>query len=150
MIRPAIASDVPELARLGALFFAESGYGAMMPADPEGLERNLAVFLASPHCHFFMVEVGDRAVGAAAFGLLPAFPAPSTLQATELFWFIEPEYRGRFGPLLLEAIEEAAADLGAGVMSMIALEAARGATVGRLFERRGYRLVERAYMRRLS
>jgi len=150
MIRRAMLDDVPELARLGGLFFAESGYADMMPPDPAGLADNLAAFMQAPACHFLVVEVGGRMVGAAGFAILPAFPAPATIQATELFWFMEPEYRGPFGPLLLEAMEEEAAALGAGVISMIALEAARGAVVGRLYERRGYRLVERAYMRRLT
>lgn len=77
-------------------------------------------------------------------GLVNPFVFGDDLVATEIAWWIEPEHRGNHvGVDLLNAFEGWAKDVGCSLVTMISLDDRLGA----YYERTGYKLYERAYMK---
>ena len=71
--------------------------------------------------------------------------------ASELFWWIEPEYRGAaLGEALLMGIEAAAKAAGVTFFNMIALNAVDPERVAAIYLKRGYKLAEWSFMKDLS
>lgn len=63
--------------------------------------------------------------------------------AQELFWWSE----GRAGLRLLSALEDAVRAAGAASLVMISLQAVDPEPTGRIYERRGFRLLEHGYIK---
>lgn len=69
---------------------------------------------------------------------------PLKKMATELAWWVEPQYRQTsIGKELLDAFEEWAKNTGCELVTMVCLDD----LLGKYYERRGYSLKERAYMK---
>jgi GNAT superfamily N-acetyltransferase len=64
--------------------------------------------------------------------------------ATEIGWYVSPDERGKeAGKQLLEAFEYWAQKVGCKYITMISLDD----RVGKFYEKKGYSLLERAYMK---
>jgi hypothetical protein len=77
----------------------------------------------------------------------PAFFNASYTLASEFFWWVDPDARGRLGIDLLNALEAAAEQAGAHSLTMMTLEAVNPERTGRLYQRRGYRPQEHHYIK---
>ena len=142
MIRPANDSDLAWILAEGKRFFDASGYGAVCTYRPEDVAKTLL------RCQIVLVDDQHRAMAAA--GLFPAFMDSQTLMAQELFWWVSPEHRGTGVAIeLLEAMENAAKQLGARAMLMLCIDRLDGNKVAGIYKRRGYRAAERLFMRKL-
>jgi GNAT superfamily N-acetyltransferase len=84
-------------------------------------------------------------------GMLAAVINPFILDmtksmATEIAWWVEPEYRDKgLGQELLEGFEIWAAGQGCNLMSMVGLSD----DLGKYYEKSGYKLYERAYIKEI-
>jgi len=79
-------------------------------------------------------------------GMLSEFIYGDCLIATELAWWVDPEYRGTSeGKELLTSFEGWAKDKGCKYITMISLDEG----LGKYYEKCGYLLTERSYMREL-
>ena len=76
-------------------------------------------------------------------------PFNGKLMAVEMFWFVLPGKRGH-GLRLLDAFENWAEQIGVQMVAMIHLEALSPATLEKLYVRRGYKLVERNYIKEID
>lgn len=78
-------------------------------------------------------------------GMVTPFPFSTDFLATELAWWVEPEARQEgLGTKLLEAFEYWAREkAGCRLISMSSLDD----KVGEMYEKQGYKLYERAYMK---
>lgn len=64
--------------------------------------------------------------------------------ATEVAWWVEPEHRkSKIGPQLLEYFEYWAKVVGCTMVTMISIDD----TLGKYYEKQGYTLTERSYMK---
>lgn len=80
-------------------------------------------------------------------GLLVPFPYnQNILVAQELFWWVAPDSRGG-GMALLDAFEDEAEMRGAGIVAMSLMEEMKGEVLSRIYERRGYKLNERSFLK---
>jgi GNAT superfamily N-acetyltransferase len=146
MIRPAEERDVPFLVAMGRDFYEASGYAGLAPYDGASAAAHVRFLMA--HGLLLVAEDAGQVVGAIGAAIAPfPFNQAHTL-AAELFWWLDPQHRGH-GPALVDAFEAAAREKGCSATAMMALEAQRPEMVGRLYERRGYRLVEHSYLRGL-
>ncbi len=149
MIRPATHDDVPALVELLAPFFDASGMAKVASWCPDSLSASLQSMIDLPSAILLVALSGGVPVGVAGAMTFPAYWNRAALIGQETFWWALPEHRGTVGPAMLEAMEEAARDLGCQAFLMVCLEALRPAAVGKLYERRGYTALEHSYVRSL-
>lgn len=145
MIREATPEDIPRLVAMGERFLADTVYRTRgVAGDPDAMTRTVELLLAHDHGAVFVATYNGTVVG--MIGLL-VFEHPITGAATasELFWWMEPEYRGRGGSgvKLLKRAERWARDAGARTVHMIAPTP----EIETLYRRLGYGYLEATYQR---
>ncbi len=151
MIRPAVISDLSRLEGMGARFFAASGLDRWFRYKPRCFSQVCANFMAVDQA---VILVGEGPIGAVAMAAAMAYPCwfdAEHLTAQELFWWVEPDYRG--GPMgagLRNGLEDWARDKGCLTMEMGALEASRPEALAHLYQRKGYGPKERIFCKRLT
>lgn len=144
MIRPATESDIPALVEMGRRFFDASGYEDITEYDPETVTRTFHLLMNGG---VLLVVDSDGVVGAAGAMVYPFYFNAAHMTGQELFWWVDPEYRG-VGNDLRKALETAVQEKGAKSFSMIALERLNPELVGALYRRAGYRASEHSYIKR--
>lgn len=145
MIRRATGRDVEGILRMGLRFHAESRYAAAMTPNVEQLARLLEYLLEFGF--LLVLERNGDVVGMLAAHALPN-PVSGELVASEVAWWVDPEYRGGSGAVrMLVEFEEWAEERGAFLVQMIA---PAGSSIGRLYMRRGYEQLETTWQRRLA
>lgn len=149
MIRLASKADVPVIARLGTLFFVEAGWSDVAEWDHDSIMRTLEHMVASDDGILLVAETDGKIIGMAGGLVFPLYFNHAHKSGQELFWWIAPEHRGGVGARMLDRLEQEARDRGAKSWAMIALAKVRPESVGKLYERRGYRASERSYIKAL-
>lgn len=145
MIRPATLDDVPRLVEMGRAFLRTPPYAGLFADAPEVLETLIQTLIAGDATTVLVVAQGDGlVVGAIGLLVAPHF-ASGDLLASEVFWYMDPAHRGA-GVRLLRAAERWAVAFGAVGVSMVAPNDRLGA----VYERWGYQLLERSYLRRFD
>lgn len=129
---------------MGRAFHAVTGVADLIPLDGPTLERTFLQLI--DHGVILVVEGEDGLVGATGALLHPHYFNANHLTGQELFWWIDPEHRGAGGKLF-DALEAWVREQGASSFTMIALEALEAERVGKIYRRRGYRPVERSFVR---
>lgn len=138
MIRDATEHDIPWLLEVGERFASRANLSETVKLDLPSLENTLR----------FLIDQGILIRGEHGTIGGMVFPHPFNANvkcASELFWWSE----GREGLLLLSAFEASAKALGASLSAMIALQAVEPERTAKVFLRRGYRLLERQYIKEL-
>ena len=139
-MRDASAADIPHIVDLGERMAARAGLQGHVGYDRESVAQTLAQLIESPDGILICSDTGM--IG----GICHPHPFNLGVKAgQELFWYSE----GEDGLQLLEACEAKAKALGCQFWTMICEETLRPKAVGRLYERRGYRLLEHSYIREL-
>lgn len=146
MIRQAAPSDLPELLRMGTAFHAVTGVADLIPLDAGTLTNTFLNLIENDDAALLVMEGDEGLVGATGALLHPHYFNAAHKTGQELFWWIDPEHRGA-GAILFDALEAWVRERGAQTFSMIALEALEAERVGLIYRRRGYRPVERSYLR---
>lgn len=136
MIWEATSADIPALMDMGRKFAAKACLAESVGYDEASAETTFGLMIESPHYVILMSEAGT--IGGAA---VPHPFNASHIMAQELFWWAESG-----GLQLLAAFEEWAAAR-AGSVRMACLEAASPDRVAKIYERRGYRPLERGFIR---
>ena len=137
MIREATEADIPRLLDMGARFAERAGLVDHVGYNPDDMADTFRLMIESEHAVIFIGESG--AIGG------HASPHPFNRAhwvAQEIFWWSE----GREGLRLLQAYEDWAAERCQSV-GMITLEAVEPDRTARLFERKGYRPLERTFLK---
>lgn len=147
MIRAATPADLPEIARLGALFHASAGWDEIAYNEAD-CAASLAALMESG-IFLCMVAETDAIVGMAAGVISPVYFNRAHMSGEELFWWVSDGAPQMTGIRLLEALESAARDAGCQTWQMKALARLGGDRMTRLYERRGYRASERLFIREL-
>lgn len=147
MIRAATHADIPDIARLGALFHAQAGWDEI-GYNVSDCERSLFNFMAMPS---FICLVADHGgiVGMASGITAPVYFNHSHMSGEELFWWVSPDAPQMTGIRLLDALEKQAKDKGCQTWQMKALARLGGERMIKLFERKGYRASEQSFIKEL-
>lgn len=134
MIREAKHDDIPAMLEMGRKFADRSGVEVGFCRD------SVAALLAG------LIDNGICLFGPDCMAGAILFDHPfnrSHRAAQELFWWSE----GRNGLRLLDALERAVRASGANSLTMITLEAVSPEATGRLYARKGFRVLEHSYMK---
>lgn len=129
---------------MGTRFVAETVYAGRLAVNPVALTRTFGLLIDSDVGALFVSERDGHVVG--MIGLL-VFEHPFTGEraAHELFWWMEPEFRGT-GLRLLKVAEQWARDAGARHLHMVAPTR----EVEHVYERLGYGYLEAAYQKAMA
>lgn len=145
MIRDATVNDIPALLDMGMRFHAGSAYAKLIEPSRLAVQATLKSLIELPIGCVIVDERDGALVGAILGVLVPHFITGQQI-ATELSWWVDPEHRGA-GLRLMERLEEWARDRGAKFITMV--EPPENPRVGQLYERHGYMLLEKSYMKAL-
>lgn len=148
MIRRASSADAPVILAMGARFFATTHYTAFASYDDNSA---LALIEAMTESGVLLVAEQDGVlVGCVGLMVCPFLFDQSKRVAAEVLWYVTPEAQGAgMGKALLAAVEPACRDAGCVAVQMIHLESSPP-QAGAMYERAGYALKERSYMKGLS
>jgi len=141
MIRLATQEDIPRLVKMGQRFRNESTYGKYLAENPEKMAE-LGKRLIEVD-GLILAERGEMIIGMLGFILHRHFIS-GELVAGEVFWWVEPEFRGEGLALMMDA-ERRAKLAGAQYMHMIA----PNESVEAIYKIRGYERVESTWQRNL-
>lgn len=147
MIRKAETKDVFAVSVLVKEFFEESlsEYGLLLDNKTiiETLEhyaKNLIAFVAD-----------ENGVIAGVVGglIVPSIFDKSQLIGQETIWYVDRNYRsGIIGLKLIKAFEDECKKQGANLIAMVHMGNLNADVLGKLYRHRGYKLMERQYIKR--
>lgn len=145
-VRLARPADLQKLVQLGPHFAALMPYECS--CDDIGVLRMLRTSLSQG---LLVVAMNGEAAVGCLLGLRSAlWFDPKIVLAVELAWWLEPGCRsGTAGVRMVDLFEKSARQSGCTDVSMMAMQNIQPDRVAALYERRGYRLTERVYVRRL-
>lgn len=144
-VRLARASDLSKLVALGPHFASQ------MPYQTAGVDASSVLrMLRSSLAQGLLIIAGDGVGG--LLGLkMPLWFDPKTVIAVELAWWLEPEYRsGTVGIRMIDLFEKSAKQAGCHHVSMMLMQNIQPDRVAALYERRGYHLTERVFVKELA
>ena len=148
MIRPAMVSDAPTIARLGAVFHQQAGWDEI-PYNETDCATAMAQFIPLPTFLCFLAEKDGLVVGMIAGILSPAYFNHNHITGEELFWWVSDYATPYTGAKLLTAIEDRARELDCHTWHMKSLARLNGERMEQLYTRRGYRASERLFVKEL-
>lgn len=143
MIHPATAADIPEIVRMGRLFWSQTPYSEI-PYCPDSIAITCQQMIAQ---RLLLVATVDGTVAGAVGAMCsPLYANRDVLVAAELFWWVEPEFRNSgIGKEMLAGIEQACRDAGVYRFSMMAFEQIELEKAAAVYQRCGYVPTERTY-----
>lgn len=147
MIRSATYKDIPDIARLGAIFHEQAGWEEV-PYSVDDCERSLHSLMANP-AFICIVAEGAGIVGMAAGVISPVYFNHSHVSGEELFWWVSDTAPQMAGIRLLDALENEARNKGCQTWQMKSLARLGGERMVKLYERRNYRASERTFIKEL-
>jgi len=143
VIRAAVLEDVPRLVELGRALL-QTAYGGVFSDAPDILAGLMTGLVTGDQSTVLVLDGDAGVMGAIGLIAQPHF-ASGDLMAAEIFWYVDPLKRGA-GVRLLREAERWARAHGALALQMVA----PNARVATLYERLGYALMERSYLRRFD
>jgi|SRR6185503_434255 len=138
-MRIATPEDFSTVKEMVMDFIKVSGYNDY--ADQDVLDALIFNMLAGPQNEKIIILTD----GGFLAGRATQFPFGKHLIASEIAWWVNPDSRGnKEGTQLLEAFEFWAKEkAGCSLITMTSLSE----TIGEIYEKKGYKLYERAYMK---
>lgn len=146
MIREATTDDIPALIDMGMRFHAGSAYSRLLEPSKPVVAETLRGLIGADTGVAFVDDQDGQIIGAILGIIVPHFITGEPI-CGELSWWVDENYRGLTGPRLLKTLEEWAKANNAKKMSVI--EPLGSPRVGQLYERLGYQMVEKSYMKAL-
>jgi GNAT superfamily N-acetyltransferase len=143
-VRPYRKWDTAHVLEMAEHFWDELIYE--VPFDSASAYRQLQI--SAEQGLVYVMEHDGKLVGFVAGIAHPLLGNNSYLTGTEISWWVEPEHRGH-GKMLMQAIENAAKDIGCKYWCMIALEHMNPRIMDRIYTRSGYQKTETSYIKEL-
>lgn len=142
MIRLATAEDRLQIVDLASKFWLETLFSE--PFDPDHCLIAIDHTIDNEFCA--VIEIDNRIVGFSAAILSPSIGTPLAVIATELAWWVEPDFRkGRNGIALLKFMEQLAQEKGVKYWTMVAMQSSMPDQVCAMYEKLGYSKSEICY-----
>lgn len=141
-MRIAVLEDLEEIKEMSINFLAESGYGEY--SNEETIENLIRSVLTGKQDE--MIILLEPGAGFIA-GMSSAFSFGPHLLASEIAWWVnEDKRKSGVGVELINAFEYWAKNIaGCTMITLTSLDD----KVGKIYEKKGYKLYERAYMKEL-
>lgn len=149
-VRRAAVGDIPQMVMIGRRFIEESGYPKYgVHGNPARLHASLSNAIDDPSSAVFVAAQGEKIVGVAQAVKYTNYFSDAPM-GIELFWWVAPEHRGGSAAVrLMDAMERWADDEHCVAFAMVDITHINSAAP-RIYERRGYELCERTWIKRLT
>ena len=146
MVRKATIEDFPQICKMAREFHACTEYG-FIEFDDASLFLIMKQSIGQGMCY---VSEHEELTGF-IIGMVFGSPLNQMVKmATELAWWVKPEYRKTSaGVKLLKALEAGAKENGAVSLTMVCLESIEPDAVQAIYEKMGYSQAERSFLRRI-
>lgn len=143
MINQATQADIPEIIRMGRLFWSQTPYSEI-PYCPDSIAHTCQQMIAQ---QLLLVATVDGTIAGAVGAMRsPLYANRDVLVAAELFWWVEPEFRNSgIGKEMLAGIEQACREAGVYRFSMMAFEQIELEKAAAVYQRCGYVPTERSF-----
>jgi hypothetical protein len=148
-IRDATPDEAREIAEIGERFHSEAQWGDIVAYSVEDCQKTIRTLIENEDGICIVADDGGKIIGIAGGLVHPFYFNHAHRTGMELFWWVDPEYRGGVGLPLFTALEDAARDRGCESWAMIALDRVNPDLTGRIYQRRGYRASEHSWIKRL-
>lgn len=150
MLHLAEHDDIPDITRMCLAFKAASPYAFLETSQDQVRQTILRLIEGDKNENVVVLaKEGNKTVGMVA-GVAQPFLFSNERVAGELVWWVDPEHRkSTHGKELHAAFEFWAAKVGAAVVTMALLEDKRADKITKLYERKGYTLAERAFLKKV-
>ena len=149
MIRNAEVTDFAALIGMGRKFHAAADAGDIPPFDELSFRRTVSWMIESPTGAVLVIDQGG-VQGMVGGMVYPAWFNHAFQLGQEIFWWAEPQVRGKEAMELRRAFESRMRELGAVSMIMLSLAGMRDEAMARLYRREGYRPMEHTFIRSLA
>lgn len=140
-IRLAVEADIPQMVDMGVKFNEQSSYSKHLKISREKVAELGKQLIAKDG--LLVSERNGQIVGMIGFVVYPHFMSGEII-AGEVFWWVEPGFRGE-GLRLMKEAESRARAAGAKDMQMIAPTD----QVAKVYQRLGYEFVESTHQKKL-
>lgn len=145
-LRLATSEDLPALLLLVMEAQKETPFNL-----PFSAERVLQVLNELLQNGIVICYIRNDQIAGLICGLTTYTPASLELIAAELLWYVHPDHRKSRGALkLMDAFEYWAWTKGCSAVTIGNIANTKMDATGKLYERKGYRLVEQSYMKNLK
>ena len=141
MIRPAVPGDLHDLLNYGRFFWQKTPYCGKIPYNGHAVETLLESMMDS---HYLIVsEDGDDMLGFLGMLITPMVFNPDYMIATEVFFFVDPAWRGNdIGASLFARAEYDLVDL---VDIIVFGDMTTSTDMTEMYTRNGYVCTERSF-----
>lgn len=146
-LKLATLDDLDQVVRLVVTFIRQSPY-KNEPYDIDEISTLVETLLRDKNKGIVVLLLNDDVPVGFIGGLITKMLFNKDAIATELFWWVDPQFRGRKALSLKEAFEFWAKRVGARYITMSA--PASDARVSRYYERAGYENIENSYLKRVA
>jgi GNAT superfamily N-acetyltransferase len=151
LIRAAVEADIPDILRLGKLFFNEAGWPEFASWDEASVAATLrGLIQGTIEGGLIVAQYDGETVGMTGFVCYPFYCNLGMKFAQEQFWYVETQHRFGAGRLLFDALEESARSKGATVLIMSSVASLRSEALARLYRKRGFAPGENTYIKRIA
>lgn len=97
MIRMATYEDIPELVDMLIAFQSEAGCYGQIDPDAKSISNSLKMMIDGENSDIAIYEADGKIAGTTAVFAYPSWFNFSQLTGQEMFWYIKPEFRNKFG-----------------------------------------------------
>lgn len=149
-IKIATKEDIPEVVKLAKLFKEESPYKDYLLEESK-LTTILFSLLEDPSKHIVLLSTYNSTTIGMVVGTSAEFLFSTDKHATELAWYVYPEYRkSTVGKDLQEAFVYWAKKVGCKYLHMVLLEDHNAPKMKKLYKKLGFKLIEQAWIKELT
>ena len=150
MIRPAKYTDIENISAIGEMFYNEAKFSSKgLNIDLDSFKALLFQLINNSESIVLVCEIDGKIVGTIAGAIAPWILDTKQKILQELWWFVDPNYRG-FGHKLLEAFEIEAKNLGVSFILMITLDSNYENKLIKYYKRNNYKHLEHHFIKRLN
>lgn len=144
VVRPAKVEDVPAILEMSGKFYPFTMYSKFADMDEESVTQLINYLI---HDGILLVAVADDViVGMVGAVLSPFLFNVHTKQASEVVWWVDPDYRElSIGKLLLKELEAVCNDRAVDIIMMLSFTHMPNA--GKLYYAMGYNNTENAWLK---
>lgn len=152
MIRLAEQKDIPELVKMLLAFQSEAGcYDQITPCE-KSLSNFMAGIITNADADAAVYEVDGIIAGATAILAYPSWFNQAQKVGQELFWYIKPEYRGKYGMAMrmFKWLERWAEDHKLQALTVASTGTLKVEKLGEFYEKRGFKMWDVLYTKEVS
>jgi len=146
-LKLATIDDLDRVVRLAVTFIKQSPY-KNEPYDEDDIRELVSLILRDRNKGVVVFLMNEDVPVGFIGGMLTKMLFSKDQLATELFWWVDPQFRGRKSLSLKEAFEYWAKRVGAKYIAMSS--PANDERVSRFYQRTGYENIENAYLKRVA